>query len=99
MRDVHQPPAPQTHFFVCGNRRENSPLGPGCGERGDAVYESLKEEVARRRLFTRVWVTRTHCLGICPAHGATVAIYPSQRIVTEVEEGDAVKLFDEAVKP
>jgi predicted metal-binding protein len=67
---------PEAHLFVCANRREaDSPLGPGCAERGDALYEALKAEVARRGLVRPVWVTKTHCLGICPKHGATVAAY------------------------
>ena len=81
---------PKLHLFVCGNRRDDaSPLGTGCAERGDALYEELKREVAARGAYTRVWVTKTHCLGVCPKTGATVAIYPSGRIVADVLLGDA----------
>ena len=70
-------PSPRLHLFVCANRREGSPLGPGCGERGDALYDALKAEVARAPAWSReIWVTKTHCLGICPKRGATVARYP-----------------------
>ena len=42
---------PQAHLFVCANRREaDSPLGPGCADQGDAVYEALTAAVARRGL-------------------------------------------------
>jgi len=80
-------PSPRVHLFVCANRREGSPLGPGCGDRGEAVYAALKEEVARRGRIADVWVTKTHCLGICPKDGCTVARWPAARpsaIVTEV---------------
>jgi hypothetical protein len=81
-------PSPRVHLFVCANRREGSPLGPGCGDRGEAVYAALKEEVARRGRIADVWVTKTHCLGICPKDGCTVARWPAARpstILTEVE--------------
>jgi (2Fe-2S) ferredoxin len=69
---------PRLHLFVCANRREGSPLGPGCGERGDDLYAALKVEVSARHLVNEVWVTKTQCLGICPKVGATVARYPSK---------------------
>jgi (2Fe-2S) ferredoxin len=89
---------PVVHLFVCANRRpEDAPLGPGCGQAGEAVYGALKDEVARRRAFQAVWVTETHCLGICPKRGATVAIYPAQAILTEVEPRDVPVLFARAL--
>jgi (2Fe-2S) ferredoxin len=92
------PLAPAVHFFVCANRRDAaSPLGPGCGVRGEAVYERMKAAVAARSAYQRVWVTQTACLGLCPKRGATVAIYPRQRIVTEVEPADADALFRDVV--
>lgn len=85
---------PKLHLFVCGNRRdEASPLGAGCAERGDLVYEELKREVAARGAYSSVWVTKTHCLGVCPKMGATVAVYPSGRIVADVLPGDAPTLL------
>ena len=80
---------PQRQLFVCTNvRPAGDPLGPGCSHRGESVYTAFKSEVAARGLTARVWITRTHCLGICPARGATVADYPSGRISTEVEPAD-----------
>ena len=89
---------PRLHLFVCANRRQGSPLGPGCGERGDAVYEALKAEVAARGEHVTTWVTKTHCLGICPKRGATVARYPAceQPIVTDVEPSDVNALLGDA---
>jgi (2Fe-2S) ferredoxin len=89
------PLSPRLHLFVCANRRSSdSPLGPGCSDFGDAVFAQLKDEVARRSRIADIWVTKTHCLGICPQAGATVAIYPAGRIVTEVRADDARELYE-----
>jgi predicted metal-binding protein len=91
------PLAPRTHLFVCQNRRpEGSSLGPGCGKAGDEVFSVLKREVAQARAFADVWITQTSCLGVCPAHGATVAVYgadTAQQILTEVDPADAPALY------
>lgn len=92
--------SPRLHLFVCVNRREGSPLGPGCGERGDALYDALKAEVAQRRKHNEIWVTRTHCLGVCPKSGTTVARYPGgSPIFSDVEVSDAAALLAEAEMP
>lgn len=94
-------PSPRVHLFVCANRREGSPLGPGCGDRGEALFDAMKQEVFARGLVTSVWVTKTHCLGICPKEGATCARYPAPPggpIVSDVLPGDARALVDEAVR-
>ena len=92
--------SPRVHLFVCANRREGSPLGPGCGDRGEAVYDALKREVAARGRVVDVWVTKTHCLGICPKSGATVARYPGpDPIRSDVEPSDAVALVDATFAP
>jgi (2Fe-2S) ferredoxin len=89
---------PAVHLFVCVNRREEgAPLGPGCGDAGVAVYEVMKGEVARSGAYRAVWITRTQCLGQCPKSGCTVAVYPRQRILTEVAEKDAAKVFGDAL--
>jgi (2Fe-2S) ferredoxin len=97
VRDAIQP---RLHVFVCANRREGSPLGPGCGDRGDAVYEALKEGVARSGAVPDVWITKTQCLGICPKQGATIARYPPRSghgpIETEVEPSDVPALLEDA---
>lgn len=87
-------PSPRLHLFVCANRREGSPLGPGCADRGEALYDALKAEVASRRAYGEIWVTKTHCLGICPKRGATVARYPGpDPILSDVELGDVPALL------
>lgn len=84
---------PRTHLFVCTHRREGpSPLGPGCGARGDAVFDALKDGVARRGAYRDVWVTRTACLGVCPEKGCTVVVYPSGKLFRDVSVEDASEL-------
>jgi (2Fe-2S) ferredoxin len=88
--------APLVHLFVCANRRPtDSPLGPGCGDGGEAVYAALKEAVARRGAVRDAWVTETRCLGICPKQGCTVAVIArgEERIVAEVAPEDADALL------
>jgi predicted metal-binding protein len=86
--------APRLHLFVCNNRRDvGSPLGPGCGAAGDAVFAGLKERVAERRAYAEVWVTETRCLGICPKNGAAVARYPDRHLFTDVVVADADALL------
>src|SRR5262245_46835696 len=92
MRDA---PRPRLHLFVCANRREGSPLGPGCAGHGDSLYDALKRDVARRGCVATTWITKTHCLGICPKHGATVARYPSGEILTEAVPADLDVLLAE----
>lgn len=75
---------PSAHVFVCGNRREGSPLGPGCGDAGERVFTLLKDVVLGGGLARRVWITKTACLGLCPKSGTTVAVYPQGVIQTEV---------------
>jgi (2Fe-2S) ferredoxin len=88
--------APRLHFLVCANRREaDSPLGPGCAAAGDAVFEALKREVASRRCFGDVWITKTLCLGVCPREGATVASYPAGEFYTETVATEAPRLFEQ----
>jgi len=88
---------PTLHFFVCANRRDGSPLGPGCGDDGDAVFDAMKAAVGAD--VRRTWVTRTQCLGICPKRGATIARYGDDiapAILTEVTPADVPALFRES---
>jgi hypothetical protein len=91
---------PSLHLFVCTNatRGEGSPLGPGCSEHGEAVYDALKREVASRGKTRETWITRTFCLGICPKNGATVGRYPPREghspIETEIVPEDVASLLE-----
>ncbi len=91
------PLLPTAHLFVCANARPlDDPLGPGCSAAGEALFLELKREVARRGSLATIWVTKTHCLGICPKRGAACAIYPKKQIVTEAESTDAARLVSSA---
>lgn len=88
------PTTPRLHLFVCANRRaSDSLLGRGCAEAGEAVFDAFKGEVSLRRRFADIWITKTHCLGLCPREGATVASYPEGRFFTEVFAVDARALL------
>jgi (2Fe-2S) ferredoxin len=92
--------APPSHVLVCGNRRAaDDPLGSGCAERGDAVYDALKAAGGRRGLVARVWVTKTYCLGLCPRSGCTVGVYPARAFFTEVTPADVDAILARAATP
>jgi len=85
-------------LFVCTNRRApTDPLGAGCGQRGESVYEALRDAIGRRGAWRDVWLTKTHCLGVCPKSGCTVALAPSGGCIEEVEAEDADALLDAAL--
>jgi (2Fe-2S) ferredoxin len=87
--------APRVHLFVCTNHRAaDSPLGSGCAQAGEALFDALKKEVATRRDFTRVWITQTACMGICPKQGAACARYPDGTLLTEVDASDAKAIYE-----
>jgi len=89
------PYAPKrAHVFVCVNRRSpEDPLGSGCAERGEAVYEALRAELSARGERAVVWIARTYCLGLCPRRGAAVAVYPGKTLFTEVTPADVPELM------
>jgi len=61
------------------------------------VYDALKDAVLRTGATAHTWITKTHCLGICPKRGVTVARYPAppdgSPILTEVEAADVPALL------
>jgi (2Fe-2S) ferredoxin len=89
---------PKVHLFVCENRREGSELGPGCGAAGEQVTKQLKGAIMASGLVSAVWVTRTHCIGLCPPRGTAVAFYPKGQIFTEVLPEDCPYLLELARK-
>lgn len=80
---------PRLHVLVCANVRDpDAPLGPGCGEHGESVYDAFKREVDHRSAHQSIWVARTRCLGVCPKRGATVIVHPGAVVMSEVEPED-----------
>jgi (2Fe-2S) ferredoxin len=57
------------------------------------VYTTLRGAVNRRGLAAAVWLTRTHCLGVCPRSGTAVALAPGGQLLTEVGASDAEALL------
>lgn len=93
MRDSPYVPR-RAQIFVCVNRRSpQDPLGPGCSDRGEAVYDKLRAELLARGERGAVWLARTYCLGICPKQGACVAISPGKLLLTEVSPEDVPELL------
>lgn len=89
----------RAHLFVCVNQRsQGDPLGRGCGARGDEVYAALRREINGRGLVSSVYLTRTHCLSVCPAQGTAVAISPGGQLLADVTVADVPALIDAAAK-
>jgi len=91
MREV--PLTPLLHVLVCTNTREpDAPLGSGCGEAGERVYDAFKREVDRTGAHRTHWIARTRCLGVCPKRGATVIVHATwivgALVLADVEPAD-----------
>ncbi len=87
------------HVLVCVNQRPNSEL-PSCAK-GDAegVYEAFRRWLDDSGLRTRIWLTRTQCMGWCHIEGTTVAIYPEGIWYRAVTADDCTALIDEHLLP
>ena len=83
--------APEKHIFVCVNERQE---GDCCSKvNGQEIFLRIKKEILSRGLG-HIWVTKTKCLGFCNPTGATVAIYPKQKLLTEVKLEDVPKIMN-----
>lgn len=88
---------PHAHVHVCTHRRrDDDPLGGGCGERGEAVFAALARERVRRGLLREIWLSGSSCLGQCPKAGCTVAIGTLHLV--EVTADDVPAVLDEATR-
>lgn len=95
--NVHPFPPCELHLFVCANDRDPATGMPCCARAGgEDVYHAFKDRVARLGLTSRVWVTKTACLGFCNKDGTTIAAYPSGRILTAVKVEDVSKILKES---
>ena len=86
-------PSGVVHVLVCCNARGPGGM-PSCADRGTEVYSALRGWVTRHGLLSRVWVTRTSCLGWCHAEGATLVLYPAGEILQGVTLGDIEQVID-----
>ncbi len=90
---------PLAQLFVCTNVRDpGDPLRSACGEHGPQVYSALKRAVTAAGRSRDVWVTRTHCLGHCPASGCAVTLEPANEHWVDVTETDSDALLRRALE-
>ena len=76
----------QKHVLVCINDRES---GYSCSKvKGNEVFSEIKSWVVNSGLSSRIWVTRTKCLGFCNDIGTTIVVYPEQKWFTKVTLDD-----------
>lgn len=88
------------HVLVCVNRRGPENAMPSCGELGgDAVWDTLRGWVSQRGLLSKVWVTKTACLGWCHKDGVTVAFYPQGDFYRRVTQADCGGLIARYLEP
>ena len=82
---------PVKHILVCTNEREQ---GEDCCShvKGYEIFRELKDWVKSNGLSSRIWVTRTGCLGFCNNVGATLVIYPDQLWFKEVKKDEIPKI-------
>lgn len=84
---------PEKHIFVCVNERAQ---GDCCMKTsGMDVFKKIKEFVLSHGMASRVWVTKTGYLGFCNPVGATVAVYPEQKIYSHVKLEDVEKVLED----
>lgn len=57
------------------------------------MYDALKTEIASRGLERTHWITRTHCLGLCPKRGATIVHHPGAVVLADVEPEDVTAIL------
>jgi len=87
------PYRPIKHILVCTNERET---GKECCSHvmGYEIFRELKDWTKSNGLSSKVWVTRTGCLGFCNNVGATIVIYPDQLWFKEVKKEEVQKIKD-----
>jgi len=84
---------PVKHILVCTNERETEK--ECCSKvNGYEIFRELKDWTKSNGLASRVWVTRTGCLGFCNSIGATIVIYPDQLWFKEVKKEEIQKIKD-----
>ena len=88
---------PIGRIFVCVN--EKSPEKPQClkGE-GERIAVWLKDEVQRRGLKSKIWITRTKCQGYCEPQGTVLTIQPTNEQYSEVILEDAKAILEKLIQ-
>ena len=91
MQQIHN--RPLKHILVCTNEREQEK--ECCSHvQGYEIFRELKDWVKLNGLSSKIWITRTGCLGFCNNTGATIVIYPEQLWFKEVRKEETQKIKD-----
>lgn len=84
--------------LVCTNDRAEHAACADAG--GAAAFEAAVDWLRERDvLYSRVYVARTGCLGLCSTDGAAVVIQPRNRWFSEVNPGEVPALLSSAFGP
>lgn len=59
------------------------------------MLEAFLRERATHSLYRTVYITQCLCLGVCPANGTTVVVYPDGTWYVGVRENDVAEIFAE----
>ncbi|RAL22288.1 hypothetical protein DL240_10575 [Lujinxingia litoralis] len=87
------------HLLVCVNERHGSSL-PSCANKdAEAIYQRLRDWIEAHGMLSRIWLTRTGCLGWCHVQGTTVAIYPQNIWYRALTLEDCDRLIAEHLEP
>lgn len=87
------------HVLVCVNERTDSEF-PCCADGAAAqIYDIFHRWLDDHSLLTRIWLTRTECMGWCHLDGATIAIYPEDVWYRAVTPDDCQTLIDRHLQP
>jgi len=88
---------PQARIFVCIN--EKVPEKKQClkGE-GEKCLTWLKEEIKKRSLQDKIWVTKTRCQSYCDKEGTSVLFEPVHEQYSALLLEDVQRLFEEFLK-
>ncbi len=87
------------HILVCTNSRDDSSM-PCCAEAGaEKIHAILAHWLDEHHLRTRIWLTRTNCLGWCHVGGTTVVFYPDNKWYRAVQPDDCPTLIARHLAP
>ncbi|MDZ4675888.1 MAG: hypothetical protein SGI74_00120 [Oligoflexia bacterium] len=88
--------SPQYRIFVCINEKPSPKAYCLTGE-GEKAVLWMKDEVKKRGLDKKLWITRTKCLGYCKPEGTVILFEPSHEQYSAVKFADIQKLFEDFV--
>ena len=88
---------PIARILVCANEK-----GPGKSQclmgEGEKMVLWLKEQVKKRNLREKLWVSRTKCLGFCEAKGTVVIFQPTNEQFSAVRFEEIPEKFESFLK-